>query len=815
MKHKYFTITFIFLTIFSVLTVSAQTRISAAKIKGRVLDETKKPLDFATISLLNASDSALVRTAVSGLDGSFLFENLSAGNYNVSVSMVGYRKLKTKDFTITEASPAKDLGEISVMRDNKMLGEVTVRAVKPFIERKIDRLVVNVESSSVATGSTALEVLQRAPGVTLDQNDNIAMQGKQGVLVMLDGKQTYMSSADVANMLRNMPSSQIETIELITNPSAKYDAAGNSGIINIKTKKSNTVGTNGTLTAGAGMGDNYRGNGGLSLNHRNKNINLFGNYNYSTREQGQNMIIDRIVSGSNVTTYFGQTGSFIRDNDNNNFKAGLDIFIDKKNTLGFLVNGYLNSGSELYNNTTLIGRSFTQTDSSVIAINDASSRYRSMAYNANYKTILDTAGKELSIDLDYSRYKGNENTLYDNHFYNANGSVTAPSFIQNNTPSIINIKAVKLDYSMPFSKTMKMEAGLKSSWVKTDNDFQFERLLNNTWQNDPGRSNQFIYDENVNAGYLNLNKQYKSTSVQLGLRAEQTNSNGNSITTAKEVKRSYIDIFPSVFINQTLSKNHDLGVSYSRRIDRPSYDALNPFMFFLDQYTYNQGNPFLNPQYTNNFELSYNYKKTYSLTFNYSLTRDVITQVLLPDTAKKALFQTNENLDKQINYSMNLNAPISLSKWWSTSNNTSVFYMGFRSPNLRGQELNSGRVVLQLNSQHKFIISPSITGELNGDYTSPLEYGTLKISSQYGLDLGLSKSFMKKKANIKLALSDIFDTREQKISSAYEGLNYNLVQKNETRIGRVTFTYRFGKSEIKPERRRSTGLEAEQSRIKN
>lgn len=799
----------------SSLHAAGQARINGSKVSGKVLDEIRKPLDFATISLVKASDSSLVRTAVSGLDGGFLFENLLSGTYRVSVSMVGYQKAKTADFTITEGNPVKVLGEISVMRDNKMLGEVTVRAVKPFIERKIDRLVVNVESSSVAAGSTALEVLQRAPGVTLDQNDNIAMQGKQGVLVMLDGKQTYMSSADVANMLRNMPSSQIETIELITNPSAKYDAAGNSGIINIKTKKSNSVGTNGTLTAGAGMGDNYRGNGGISLNHRNKNINLFGNYNYSTREQGQNMIIDRIVSSPNMTTYFGQTGNFIRDNDNNNFKAGLDISINKKNTLGFLVNGYLNSGTELYNNTTLIGRSFSQADSSVIAINDANSRYRSMAYNANYKTILDTTGKELSIDLDYSRYNGNENTLYDNHFHNTNGSVTAPSFIQNNTPSIINIKAVKLDYSMPFSKTVKMEAGLKSSWVKTDNDFQFERLLNNTWQNDPGRSNQFIYDENVNAAYLNLNKKYKSTSIQLGLRAEQTNSNGNSITTAKEVNRSYVDFFPSMFINHSISKNHDLGVSYSRRIDRPSYDALNPFMFFLDQYTYNQGNPFLNPQYTNNFELSYNYKKTYTLTFNYSLTRDVITQVLLPDTAKKALFQTNENLDKQINYSVNLNAPVSLSKWWSTSNNTSVFYMGFRSPNLRGQELNSGRVVLQVNSQHKFIISPTITGELNGDYTSPLEYGTLKISSQYGFDIGLSKSFMKKKANVKLALSDIFDTRQQKISSAYEGLNYNLIQKNETRIGRVTFTYRFGKSEIKPERRRSTGLEAEQSRIKN
>lgn len=793
----------------------AQTKYAGAKVSGTVLDEEKKVLDFATISLLKTSDSSLVRTAVSGLDGKFLFQDVQEGEYILTASMVGFKKTKTSSFSLNAANPVKNFLEIIVSKDSKMLGEVTVTSIKPFIERKIDRLVLNVENSSVATGSTALEVLQRAPGVSLDQNDNIAMQGKQGVLIMLDGKQTYMSSADVANMLRNMPSSQIETIELITNPSAKYDAAGNSGIINIKTKKSNNAGTNGTLTGGAGYGDNYRANAGLSLNHRNKDLNLFGNYNYSTLDRGQDLIIDRVVSNSNVNTFFGQKGNSYRENDNNNFKAGLDLFLDKNNTLGFLVNGYINSGTELYNNTTRIGRSAGLADSSVIAINDANNRYQNMAYNLNYKSVLDTSGKELSIDLDYSRYNGNERTLYDNHFLNGTGPGKAPSYIKNSTPSLIHIKALKIDYSMPLNKTMKFEAGLKSSIVKTDNDFRFEQLQGTVWENDIRRSNQFVYDENVNAAYTNVNKQFKSTSVQLGLRAEQTNSKGNSVTTSKLVERSYIDIFPSVFINQTLSKNHDMGISYSRRIDRPSYDALNPFIYFLDQYTYNVGNPFLNPQYTNNFELTYNYKKTYNLSLTYSLTKDVITEVLLPDTAKKALFQTNENLDKQIHYSVNLNAPVSFSKWWSASNNVSVFYLGFRSPNLRGQELNSGKVAMQFNSQHKFIINKSLSAELVADYRSPLEYGTLKLSSQYAIDLGLSKTLLNKKASVKLALSDVFNTRDQTISSTYTGLNYNLFQKNETRIGRISFTYRFGKSEIKPERRRSTGLEDEQKRMKN
>ena len=815
LKYLVFTFSLLSLNCFS-SAVFSQTKINGSKITGIVLDEESKIIDFATISLLKAKDSSLVRTALTGTDGKFLIQELPADDYIVFASMLGFQKAATPVFSLNQTNQVMDLSAITLKKDSKMLAEVTISAVKPFIERKMDRLVVNVENSSVSAGSTALEVLQRAPGVTVDQNDNIAMQGKQGVLVMIDGKQTYMSNADVANMLKGMPSSQIETIELITNPSAKYDAAGNSGIINIKTKKSNNVGTNGTLNAGAGYGDNYRSNAGLSLNHRNKDLNVFGNYNFSSVDRGQHMIINREVSNSNVFTYFGQEGNSFRQNDNNNFKAGLDLFLNKNNTLGFLINGYSNSGSDLYNNTTSIGRSFIQTDSAVIAINDGKNRYSNMAYNLNYKSVLDTSGKELSVDLDYSRFNGNEKTLYDNQFVNyIGGSNQNPSLFKNSTPSLITIKAMKLDYSMPLNKTTKLEAGLKSSIVKTDNDFRFEKLNGLNWENDPTRSNQFLYDENVNAAYTNLNKQFKSTSLQFGLRAEQTNSKGNSITTSKLVERSYIDVFPSLFINQTLSKDHDMGISYSRRIDRPSYGSLNPFIYFLDQYTYNQGNPFLNPQYTNNFELSYNYKKTYNLTFNYSLTKDVITEVLLPDTTKKALFQTNENLDKQINYGLNLNAPVSFSKWWSSSNNVTVFYLGFRSPDLRGQELNSGKTAMQFNSQHKFILAKTLSIELLADYRSPIEYGTLKLSSQYGIDLGISKSMLDKRANIKLALTDVFNTREQTIRSAYTGLNYNLTQKNETRVARISFTYRFGKSEIKPERRRSTGLEAEQGRLKN
>lgn len=439
-----------------------------------------------------------------------------------------------------------------------------------------------------------------------------------------------------------------------------------------------------------------------------------------------------------------------------------------------------------------------------------------MAYNLNYKSILDTAGSEISADLDYSRYSGNDGATYINNYMYANGSPIRPiSYLRNATPSKIDIKAFKVDYNVSLSKTIKFEAGLKSSWVKTDNDFRAEELINNAWQNDVRRSNQFVYDENVNAAYTNFNKQFKSTSIQVGLRVEQTNSTGNLITTNEVVKRTYLDFFPTVFVQQSLSKNNQVGFSYSRRIHRPSYDALNPFVYYLDEYTYNKGNPFLNPQYTHNFEVSYTFMQKYLLSFNYSRVNDVITEVILPDETKKALYQTNANLAKNISYGANLNVPVKVAKWWDMNNNLNVFHLSFEAPNLAGKALKTGKTSFQFKMQNNFVIIPGLTAELSGNYELPLDYGTLSIQARYFVDMGLSKSLLNKKASLKLAVSDVFNINESKITSSYPGLKYDLYQKNETQIGRISFTYRFGKNEIKPARRRATGTEAEQGRMKN
>ncbi|WP_374166156.1 TonB-dependent receptor domain-containing protein [Arcticibacter sp. MXS-1] len=807
---KFFTVLLLFLT--SSISLLGQP---LGQVVGKVTDQQATAIEYATVTLLSAKDSSLVKTVVTDEKGAYTFNAISQGRYLIAVSSVGYKRFKSTPFELKSAAQQFHVEPVKLIAESKNLKEVSVTAQKPFIERKADKLIVNVENSSVAVGSTALEVLQKAPGVSVDKDDNIALKGRQGVLIMVDGKQTYMSNADLANLLRNMQSNEIESIEIINNPSAKYEAAGKSGIINIKLKKNKNYGTNGTFTAGAGYGKNYKSNAGLTLNNRSKKINLFGNYNYSNNKRFQDMQIDRISAGSRGDTYFYQEGGSNRKNANNNFKAGVDYFINKNNTLGALVTGYINNGGELYSNNTIIGAAWGSKDSSVVSANDGDYKYRNLSYNLNFKSVLDTSGQELTVDLDYSNYYGNDKTLYDNtYYYTGAPNLTTPELLRNRTPSRIHVYALKADYSYPLKKGMKIETGIKSSFVKTDNDFQFNRFRNDLWQNDPTRSNHFIYDENIHAAYINYRLEMKKTTIQAGLRGEQTSSRGNLVTTDSVVKRTYFNLFPSAVISRELSKNHDIGLSYSRRINRPSYDALNPFEYYLDKYTYNQGNPFLNPEYTDAFELSYTFKKAYTLSLGYNITSDVIAEVLLPNAQKQALYQTNKNLAKQTGYNATLSAPFSFSKWWSSNTNINVFYLGFNSPDLNGQKLDNGKTVFQFYSGHNFKAGKTTSLEVSGDYQSALIYGTFRISPQYGIDAGINQSLNNKKVNLKLAVNDIFNTRKQTVTSAYPGLNYSLHQKNETQVVRLSLSYRFGRNEIKPSRNRSTGLESETNRIK-
>lgn len=784
-------------------------------VSGAILDENKKPLEFATMMLLQATDSSLVKGAISDVSGKFEFENVATGNYLVAGSMVGYKKIYTKAFTLDAKHLSVTLVAIQMEPDAQHLNEVVVVGQKPFIEQRVDKMVVNVENSIVSSGGTAMEVLEKAPGITIDKDDKISLKGKQGVVIMIDGKQTYLSATEVSNMLRNMQSNAIEQIEIISNPSAKYDAAGNSGIINIKLKKNKNMGMNGNLTAGTGYGKFPKYNGSLNLNYRNGKFNVFGNYNYGYNKRFSDQTILRTIHYGGVTTYFDSQNYRLMEFDNHSFKAGADYYINKHNTIGFLANGFANSGNMDVTNETIIRNAGFEADSSLTLFNSPRNTWKSMAYNVNYRKTFDSTDREFSIDLDYSKFNGKSKDDIQTYYYNRGGEQTGtPLFLKSDIPSQVDIKSFKIDYVHPLKNKAKIETGIKSSFVTTDNDVKFNLFRDFQWMIDTDRTNHFKYTENINAAYVNFNKELsKKWSLQLGLRAEQTISRGNSITLNKVVDRNYLEWFPSVFVSQNISKDHQVNYSYSRRIDRPSYQDLNPFIYFLDPYTFFQGNPFLKPQFTNAFQVSHTFKGKFITTLGYSHTKDIFTQVTKQDDETKVTIATMTNLDTRYNYNMGLSAPITFTKWWTANNNINVYYNQYTSQYLGGQ-LNTGQLALNLNSNHNFILANDFSAEVSGFYNSPTVDGIIKIQSMYAVGFGIQKTFMNKKASLKLNVNDVFNIMQFKGHIHYQNMDLKIRSNWESRQARLTFNYRFGKNDINPARRRSSATESEQNRIK-
>ncbi len=765
-------------------------------VSGTLLDEQGKPLMFATASLLNAKDSTLVKGAISNENGIYTFEHVKEGSYIVKVSTVGYQNAVSQPFTINQSSEEVDLPKITMQPANHSLNAVNITSAKPLIERKTDRTVMNVEGSPLAAGNSAMDILERAPGVSVDKDDNISLKGKQGVTVMLNDKLTYLTAAQLATLLRSTDGNTIKSIEIITNPSAKYDAAGNSGIINIKLKKNTQTGTNGSVTLGTGYGQYWKDNETMQLNHKEGNLNLFGSFSHNDNKRIQHIDIKRVITdGTGAVTDFRQTTPFLESDHNNSYRLGADYDLSSKNTIGFVVNGYFNTELDNIDNHTYIGSNFEQADSTLRTVSSFNQTYNNFAVNLNDTYKIDTAGQQISADLDYSKFRNTSNAQYVTNFYLADGSPQHPdAFLGNITPTNIDIRTAKVDYTNPLTKSVKMDLGVKFSDVKTDNNLMQSEIAGGAYPS----IDHFVYDEKIDAGYINFSKDYKKTSVQVGLRAEYTSSSavGDSMNVVKSIPRNYFDLFPSVFINHTFNDKNEISITYGRRIDRPQYDNLNPFVYHLDPYTYQKGNPYLTPQYTNNLEFSYTYNKSLNISLGYSRTTDVITEIPGTDPATKVSFVTQENLQVQNSYNINIYSPYTVTKWWDGNVNVTGFYLGFKSNALEGANLNSGQAAYQIRTTQTFTPIKGWKAELTGNYQSALTYGLFYVKQQYSADGGISHSFANKKANIKFSMSDIFNTRRNDVTSNYGNNNLDIRQKRETQIARLTFTYNFGSSKI-------------------
>lgn len=492
------------------------------KISGIIYDDAKNPLQSASVSLLKAKDSSLVKIAVTDKEGKYEFESIAEGNYLLSVSAAGHQKIFSRFFTISSAASTIKLEPLQLTAAAKSLGGVTVISKKPFIETKIDKTVVNVDASPTSAGATALEVLEKSPGVMVNNDGIISLRGKAGVIVMMDGKQTFLSPTDLANLLKNMPASAIDQIEIMTNPSAKYDASGNSGIINIKTKKGQAGGFNGSIMLGVtnslfktSDGAFYvipKSQNSFTFNFRKNKINFFGNYNPNVFRGRNQLEISRtkLDQGKNILGYNDVETRFKFGNNNHTLKLGLDYFADKKNTFGVVISGFTFSGHPTPKTVTTSSDENYQPLAIMISRTDNKIRFKNLTSNFNYRHVFDTAGHELTADFDFIAYNNTSDMLLTTDFYNGvSQPVGNGLLLMGHLPSRIKIFSLKSDYVHPLKKGGRIEAGVKSSYVKNNNVVNYTRWDGAKWVTD-NRSNHFIYDENINAVYLNANKQVKN-----------------------------------------------------------------------------------------------------------------------------------------------------------------------------------------------------------------------------------------------------------------------------------------------------------------
>jgi len=793
------------------LAVQAQT----AGIRGRVQSAEGQPLEFATVTLHREADSVVVKAEFSDAAGQFVLPPSPAGRYRVAASQVGYERAWSA--VITLGSETLQLPAL-VLRASQatQLKEVKVVGQKPLFERQVDRTVVNVEGSALAAGNTSLDVLARSPGVTVDNNDNLALLGRQNVLVLIDGRRQPMSGRELADYLRALPAEQLKSIELITNPPAKYDAQGTAGIIAINLRKDQRLGTNGSVQASYGRSQYNKYTAGLTLNNRGRDLNLFGSYNFTDRDGIGMLDIHRDFFSVAPGRAPIQTGSSDQINRmrggfvGHTARAGFDYNLSTRTVLGGVVSGQHNRvpNQPGFNQTTLYDAAGKPTDV-YAARNLRNFTSPNGAVNLNLRhTFSDSANSpELTADADYARYRTDRLQQLSTDYALTNRTTSLLTGDQQGDLSILSAKA---DYVRPLGPKGRFEAGAKFSRVSSDNDVVFKLTEGSLTIIDRNRSNRFRYDENISAGYVNWNRAYAKTSLQAGLRYEHTLAVGRQAVGDSSFTRRYGQLFPSLAVKRTLSKKHELNLTLSRRINRPTYNALNPFRTIIDPTTAGAGNPNLRPETSYNLELTHTFKGNYSTGLSYARTSLPMIGVVQPETDSTVL-STLVNLKRQDYLALNLTAPVQPAKWWQIYNNAVFFYAHFVG-DLAGTSINKGRPAFNLSSNHTFQFGNGWSGELNGRFQSGEQYAFLRVRPLGQLSLGVQKNLWERKGSLKLNLSDALYTDKVRAVSAYNNYIERFYQRRDSRVLTISFSYRFGNDKVAPARRRSGGAEEEKRR---
>jgi hypothetical protein len=800
---------FFFLSVFNCALLHAQK--TTWYIKGKIAGKANHGLPLASIALVDNRQKEIL-AAISDSLGNFAIASSAKGIYSVVINYAGYRKFQSALFEAGD----KDFGMITLLPLDESLKEVTVTSKPNLITLEGGSVVYNVAKSMSAQGTSAFETLQKAPGVFIDNNNNISLNGKQGAMVMLDGRQTYLSATELADLLRSMPASSIRSIELIGSPTAKYDASGSAGIINIKTIKSTLTGFSGSVTAGVAYGVILKQNTDISFNYRKKKLNLFGGYNHFVGDYKYLYGSDRIQKSKVYNSFTDDTDKRKRMGA----RLGIDYSLNKKNTIGLLFNGnFLFGGGITDTRTAIRSQAVANTEQTLDAVNDYyyqnTQRYN---VNLNYK-YEDSLGRILNADADYGSFVKDNGNLQSNIYRDGQSQPLSNNLFRSLNGIEVDLRAFRVDYTTNLAKG-KLEIGGKYSTITTDNDARFFKVTTLADSVDERRTNHFRFQENISSGYLNYKVAKGKWVLQAGLRLEHTSSTGtlafkeNGIDKSNQIKRDFTNLFPSMSVSVKPKDNHSFSFAYSRRIDRPAYQDLNPFIYLLDELSYWQGDPFLLPQTTHRANIQYAYKSSTIISFGFAHTDQFSTKIT--DTLNTTnIVMVPRNLGVQKNLSLSLTQVMPLVKGWDAVFNGTVYQVHNIIAFDKFRSFNLSQVAARMNLQQTVQLPSGYTAEITAMYVTGRLTGANEFSRGVSqVDLGLQKNFWKNKGTVRIVFADIYQGSRANSVQQYDGFYMRNYSYFETRQLRVNFTYKFADNAGKGPRNRNSALENENSRIR-
>lgn len=775
---------FLMLFLFMPVLSSAQTHIS-----GTVLDSmTNNPIAYCTVRLKNP-DLKLGAATQTDPDGKFSVSITKPGNYSLEIISLNYfpyrRTLQLPD------TGTLIIGNIHLYKDAKNLKEITIVGKQNLIERRADKMIMNVGNSVLTSGSTANELLQQIPGLSASDDGQIRLNGKAGVSIMIDNKVSPLSASELSSFLQSMSGGSISKIEIITNPSAKYDAAGAGGIINIITKKNSQAGVNGSASVGYNQGIHPNLIGSFMLNVKKGRFNIFSSYSYNKMKRSVDFKIDRFIDGE-VPLNFQQEMKFKPRFDNQIAKFGIDYDINSSSAMGFTFDLNIFKRDRTIDDVTLISDRNFKTDSVYSTQTDNFKKLTNTAYNFYYNHNFKEKGHKIEFNYTFSRFKNFDDRISNNFYSYPDGSeLKTPNTIRNNVPFVVNNNVARLDYTLPVNEDTKLEAGVKGGWIRQENDLIYDSILNGAFVNVPDKNSSFSYRENLLAAYLNFSRQIDGYNLHAGLRVEGTSSDADFFTSGMRVKNDYTNLFPSLSADKKFN-SHDLKVSASRRIGRPSYQDLDPTLIYFNQYYYLQGNPALKPEYTNVYSFSDTFKGDYSLSLSYSRTTDPIVSIQeIQEKTNINIFAVT-NLDVLNNVSLSLDIPVTVTDWWNINNNTYGYFNQTKAADYMGTSYDRHLFGFGFSTNHTFTVKGNYKFECQFKYDAPQLIGLNRLDAIYYLNLGVQKSLMKKKASVKLSVYDLLNSMKYNYHYDYFNVRSTENRSLDYRQLRLSFTYNFG-----------------------